>query len=67
MLRIAVLAACLALAPAVSSAQALRLFFIDVEGGQSTLVVTPSGQSLLVDTGWADRQRCATPSASLPR
>ena len=40
------------LAPAVSSAQALRLFFIDVEGGQATLVVTPSGQSLLVDTGW---------------
>jgi len=52
MLRIAVLTACLALAPAVCSAQALRLFFIDVEGGQSTLVVTPSGQSLLVDTGW---------------
>ena len=42
----------LALAPAVCSAQALRLFFIDVEGGQATLVVTPSGQSLLVDTGW---------------
>ena len=40
------------LAPAVCSAQALRLFFIDVEGGQATLVVTPSGQSLLVDTGW---------------
>ena len=50
--RIAVLAACFALGPAVCSAQALRLFFIDVEGGQSTLVVTPSGQSLLVDTGW---------------
>jgi beta-lactamase superfamily II metal-dependent hydrolase len=47
-----VLAAWLALAPAVCSAQALRLYFIDVEGGQATLVVTPSGQSLLVDTGW---------------
>lgn len=46
------LAAWLALAPAVCSAQALRLYFIDVEGGQATLVVTPSGQSLLVDTGW---------------
>jgi beta-lactamase superfamily II metal-dependent hydrolase len=30
----------------------LQIFFIDVEGGQSTLFVTPAGQSLLVDTGW---------------
>ncbi len=46
------LAACLTCAPVVCSAQALRLFFVDVEGGQATLVVTPSGQSMLVDTGW---------------
>jgi len=32
----------------------LKIFFIDVEGGQSTLIVTPSGQSLLVDAGWPD-------------
>ena len=51
-LRVVVLAAWLALVPAVCSAQALRLFFIDVEGGQATLIVTPSGQSMLVDTGW---------------
>jgi competence protein ComEC len=31
----------------------LEVYFIDVEGGQSTLFVSPSGQSLLVDTGWA--------------
>ncbi len=30
----------------------LRIYFIDVEGGQSTLFVTPEGKSLLVDTGW---------------
>jgi len=30
----------------------LRIYFIDVEGGQATLLVAPSGQSLLVDTGW---------------
>ena len=30
----------------------LEIFFIDVEGGQATLFVTPAGQSLLVDTGW---------------
>lgn len=33
--------------------KALEAYFIDVEGGQSTLFVSPSGQSLLVDTGWA--------------
>jgi len=30
----------------------LQIFFVDVEGGQATLFVSPSGQSLLVDTGW---------------
>lgn len=30
----------------------LRIYVIDVEGGQSTLFVTPAGESLLVDTGW---------------
>jgi len=30
----------------------LQAYFIDVEGGQSTLFVAPSGQSLLIDTGW---------------
>lgn len=30
----------------------LDIYFIDVEGGQSTLFVTPAGQSLLVDTGF---------------
>ena len=30
----------------------LQIYFIDVEGGQSTLIVSPSGQSLLIDTGW---------------
>ena len=33
--------------------KALEVYFVDVEGGQSTLFVSPSGQSLLVDTGWA--------------
>jgi len=30
----------------------LEIYFIDVEGGQATLIVTPAGQSLLVDAGW---------------
>jgi beta-lactamase superfamily II metal-dependent hydrolase len=32
--------------------KALQIFFVDVEGGQSTLFVTPARQSLLIDTGW---------------
>ncbi len=31
---------------------ALRAFLIDVEGGEATLFVAPSGESLLVDAGW---------------
>ncbi|HEV2732428.1 MAG TPA: MBL fold metallo-hydrolase, partial [Terriglobales bacterium] len=30
----------------------LQIYFIDVEGGQATLVVGPSHESLLIDTGW---------------
>ena len=30
----------------------LLIYAIDVEGGQATLLVSPSGGSLLVDTGW---------------
>jgi competence protein ComEC len=53
MRRIAWLVACLVVAVATArAATPLRLYFIDVEGGQSTLVVSPSGESLLVDTGW---------------
>jgi beta-lactamase superfamily II metal-dependent hydrolase len=33
-------------------ARTLDLYFIDVEGGQSTLVITPAGQTLLVDAGF---------------
>ncbi len=52
--------AAVALAPAAFGSQtaapakegALKAFFVDVEGGQSTLFVTPAGQSLLIDTGW---------------
>lgn len=41
-----------ALAAAVESKN-LTIYFIDVEGGQATLVVTPDGHSLLIDAGWA--------------
>lgn len=37
---------------APGAAKTLRIFFVDVEGGQATLFLTPAGQSLLIDTGW---------------
>jgi beta-lactamase superfamily II metal-dependent hydrolase len=43
----------LACAAALSAARSLEVFAIDVEGGQATLFVSPSGESMLVDTGWA--------------
>lgn len=33
-------------------AKPLQIYFVDVEGGQATLVVSPSGESLLIDAGW---------------
>jgi len=37
---------------ASKASKPLQIYFVDVEGGQATLVVTPSGESLLIDTGW---------------
>jgi len=37
---------------AAHAAKTLDIYFIDTEGGQATLVVSPSGQSLLIDTGY---------------
>ena len=54
--------------------KSLRVYFVDVEGGQATLFVTPEGQSLLIDTGWdgngrrdADRIVAAAKSAGLTK
>src|SRR5690349_7034513 len=33
-------------------ARTLKIYFIDVEGGASTLIVTPAGESVLVDAGF---------------
>ena len=48
---LAVAGACLSVT--LRAAGTLDIYFIDVEGGQSTLVVTSTGESLLVDTGYA--------------
>jgi beta-lactamase superfamily II metal-dependent hydrolase len=57
---------------AAGSSKHLQIYFVDVEGGQSTLVVSPSGESLLIDTGWpghegrdADRILAAAHQAGL--
>jgi len=47
--------AALVLSSAVTARAAtgtLDIYFIDVEGGAATLIVTPAGQSLLIDTGF---------------
>jgi competence protein ComEC len=66
------LALLFALAATAAAQSPLRITFIDVEGGQSTLFVTPSGESLLIDTGWpgndnrdADRIVAAAHAAGL--
>src|SRR5690349_19615030 len=57
---------------AVEASKPLQFYFVDVEGGQATLVVSPSGESLLIDTGWpgyegrdADRILAAAHQAGL--
>jgi len=50
---LAVLASLLVAAIGTIAAGTLDIYFIDVDGGQSTLVVTPAGQSMLIDAGWS--------------
>ncbi len=35
-----------------NSKRKLEILYVDVEGGAATLIVTPAGESILVDTGW---------------
>ncbi len=46
--------------PSVSSAGSadgcFDLYFIDVEGGAATLIVSPEGESVLIDSGYPDNQ-----------
>ena len=37
------------------SSKGLLIYSLDADGGQTTLIVSPSGTSLLVDAGWPDR------------
>jgi beta-lactamase superfamily II metal-dependent hydrolase len=37
----------------------MQMYWIDTEGGAATLIVSPSGESLLIDTGYPDADRDA--------
>ena len=57
-----------------AAADTLQIYFVDVEGGQATLFVTPRGESLLIDTGWpgndgrdADRIVAAAKAANISK
>ncbi|MBI1759816.1 MAG: MBL fold metallo-hydrolase [Acidobacteria bacterium] len=51
-LAILVLLAMPALTLAQGNRTTLDIYYVDVEGGASTLIVTPAGESILVDAGW---------------
>ncbi|MBG31069.1 MAG: MBL fold metallo-hydrolase, partial [Opitutae bacterium] len=50
-MRISPLLLLLFTAPLLHAKGTLDVYWVDVEGGAATLVVTPAGESLLVDTG----------------
>ncbi len=54
LLSAAAVAGTLAPRPTIAAAArpGLRIYWVDVEGGAATLLVTPAGESVLVDSGW---------------
>ena len=69
-----ILAAMFVVVKTPAAEKTLRVYFVDVEGGQATLFVTPEGESLLIDTGWpgnngrdADRIVAAAKDAGLSK
>jgi competence protein ComEC len=48
----------------LGAADTLDIYFIDTEGGQATLLVTPAGQTMLIDSGFADADAAAARDAT---
>src|SRR3984885_9921689 len=58
--------------PGRAAEAGLEIYWIDVEGGGGTLIITPARQSILIDTGWpwgpsAARIRDAATNAGVNR
>lgn len=56
-IQILILLAALIACAVAASKKTLQIYFIDVEGGAATLIVTPQAESVLVDTGWPREDR----------
>ena len=50
-----------------AQSRTLDIYWVDVEGGAATLVVSPSGESLLFDAGWENDDRDAKRIAAAAR
>ena len=48
---VAIVASAAALSGQSRAAKTLDIYVVDVEGGNATLFVSPTGESLLIDTG----------------
>ena len=44
--------ACCIVVASPATAQTMDIYWVDVEGGGATLIIAPTGESMLVDTGW---------------
>jgi len=49
---VAVLVAVLSASACTKTSESLDIYFVDVEGGQATLIITPGGETLLIDAGY---------------
>jgi hypothetical protein len=56
---IVVTVCCLASVTLAAQPRTLDIYWVDVEGGAATLIVAPSGESMLVDTGFETNDRDA--------
>ena len=54
-------------ATAGAQSRTLDIYWVDVEGGAATLIVSPSGESLLYDSGWEVGDRDANRIAAAAR
>jgi beta-lactamase superfamily II metal-dependent hydrolase len=49
---VTVLSAVLSASACTTISEPLDIYFVDVEGGQATLIITPGGETLLIDAGY---------------